>query len=151
MGALGRMIPDFDPATGYLPQGEHAANWSDVIARFAWNTHRQHLVSGLCRLARALRDERCRLFLLDGSFVTRKEFPGDFDACCDYTGMSAIALKRLRLMTTKEIMKAEYFGEVYAYARPVPSDDRYTFREFFSRDGDDVPKGLVRLNLASVP
>ncbi|XYD11439.1 hypothetical protein R1A27_14145 [Methylobacterium sp. NMS12] len=145
------MIPAFDPDTGYLPRGEHAADWIELTARFAWNDHRRHLLSGLRRLAAALRDEGCALFLLDGSFVTRKEFPGDFDACCDYTGMSAIALIRLRLMGSKEIMKAEYLGEVYAYEQQVPSDGRYTFREFFRRDLDDIPKGMVRLNLASVP
>lgn len=145
------MIPDFNSETGYLPQGEHAADWIEVIDRFAWNDHRRHLLSGLRRLAAALRDEECRLFLLDGSFVTRKEFPGDYDACCDYAGMSPIALMRLRLMGSREIMKAEYLGEVYAYEQLVPSDRRYTFREFFRRDRDDFPKGVVRLNLASVP
>ena len=145
------MIPDFDAATGYLPAGEHVADWNEVSDRFAWNAHRLHLLSGLRRLAAALRDAGCGLFLVDGSFVTRKEFPGDFDACCDFTGMSAITLMRLRLMASKEIMKAEYYGEVYAYARSVPSDERYSFREFFQRDVDDIPKGLVHLNLASVP
>ncbi|MCJ2075986.1 hypothetical protein MKK68_10000 [Methylobacterium sp. E-016] len=144
------MIPDFEAATGYLPEGEHVADWNEVCDRFAWNAHRVHLLSGLRRLTIALRDAGCGLFLLDGSFVTRKEFPGDFDACCDYSGMTAITLMRLRLMGSKEIMKAEYFGEVYAYAEPVPGDERYSFRMFFQRDVDDVPKGLVRLNLASV-
>ncbi|MDP4006388.1 hypothetical protein [Methylobacterium sp. NEAU K] len=145
------MIPDFDPVTGYLPQGEHPADWDELTTRFAWNAHRRYLLSGLQRLAAALRDEGCVLFLIDGSFVTQKEFPGDFDACCDYTGLSPIALMRLRLMGSKEIMKAEYLGEVYAYEESVPSAPRYTFREFFRRDLDEIPKGLVRLNLESVP
>ncbi|MFH6780892.1 MULTISPECIES: DUF6932 family protein [Methylobacterium] len=145
------MIPEFEQSTGYLPEGEHFADWDELTARFAWNPHRQRIHSGLQRLARALRDERCGLFLLDGSFVTRKEFPGDFDACCDYTGMSPIALTRLRLMGSKEIMKAEYHGEVYAYAQQVSSQNQYTFREFFQRDIEDIRKGMVRLNLESVP
>ena len=145
------MIPEFDTTTGYLPAGEHAATWDEVKERFGWNAQRRRILRGLLRLASALRDGGCGLFLLDGSFVTAKEMPSDFDACCDYGGMSPRELVRLRLMAGKEIMKAEYRGEVYAYEEPVASDERYTFREFFRRDHDDVPKGIVSLNLASLP
>ena len=145
------MIPAFDNDTGYLPTGEHPADWDEVWERFGWNDHRRRLLRGLLRLASALRDGRCRRFILDGSFITTKEFPSDFDACCDYEGMSPMDLVDLRLMSSKEVMKAEYLGEVYPLGELVQSDLRYTFRQFFQRDHDDVPKGVIALNLASVP
>lgn len=143
------MIPDFDPDTGYLPVGEHSATWQEFVERFGWNPHRTQLLHGLRRLAAALRDGGCRLFLLDGSFVTDKELPSDFDACADYSGMSPLNLVRLRLMAGKDVMKAEYRGEVHPIGGIV--DNRYDFREFFQRDADDAPKGIINLVLESVP
>lgn len=145
------MIPDFDMVTGYLPNGQHPASWDEVEHRFGWNDHRRRLLQGLLRLATALRDGGCRFFVIDGSFVTAKELPSDFDACCDYQGMSPIELYRLRLMSGKDVMKAEYRGEVYAYAERVPTGHRFTFLEFFQRDRDEIPKGVVLLNLSSLP
>ncbi len=145
------MIPPFDDRTGYLPAGEHRAEWHEVAERFGWNDHRRQLLRGLHRLTSALRDLGCRLFLLDGSFVTEKDMPSDFDACCDYSGIPPKDLYRLRLMDSKEVMKAEWSGEIYPFQEHVPSDCRYTFRAFFQSDRDDMPKGVVSLDLGSVP
>ena len=145
------MIPPFDDETGLLPAGEHYADWGEITDRFGWNAHRRHILKGLLRLVTALRDGGCRLCLLDGSFVTRKELPSDFDAACDYNDMEPLALLRLRLTASSEIMKAEYRGEVFPCNETVPSDGRYTFREYFQRDDDDTPKGIIAVNLASVP
>ena len=145
------MIPPFDDTTGYLPAGEHHADWNEVAERFGWNDHRRRLLRGLHRLSAALRDLGCMIFLLDGSFITEKELPSDFDACCDYAGIPPKDIYRLRLVDTSEVMKAEWLGEVYPLGEHVPSDDRYTFREFFQSDRSDLPKGIVRLDLASVP
>ncbi len=145
------MIPEFDEATGCLPVGEHTADWDEVEKRFGWNNGRRDILKGLRRLASALRDRGCRLFLLDGSFITAKEHPSDFDACCDYSEIDPFELMDLRLTSSGDVMKAEYRGEVYGYKQIVPCDDRYTFREFFQSDQDDIPKGIVSLNLASVP
>jgi hypothetical protein len=29
-------LPPFDPDTGRLPEGEHAADWDEILARFGW-------------------------------------------------------------------------------------------------------------------
>jgi len=39
-----------------------------------------------------LRKAGCRLVYLDGSFVTRKEHPGDFDACWDVQNVDDTSL-----------------------------------------------------------
>ncbi|MCX6022257.1 MAG: hypothetical protein NTZ05_11105 [Chloroflexi bacterium] len=47
------MLPPFDPDTGYLPPGPHAASWAEIVERFGWNERRRTLLDGL---ALALRD-----------------------------------------------------------------------------------------------
>jgi hypothetical protein len=141
------MVPDFDPETGNLPPGEHVATWEEVVARFGWNAQRRRILAGLLRAAVNLREAGCTFFLLDGSFVTAKEFPNDFDACCDYSGMNPSKIDP-RLMSGRTIMKAEFLGEVYP--EQWLANGTYTFREFFQSDRDDRPKGIVRLRLETI-
>jgi hypothetical protein len=68
---------------GDLPPGVHFATWREIEARLAFNPRRQKLLAGFRRACQQLRKAGCRLVYLDGSFVTRKEHPGDFDACWD--------------------------------------------------------------------
>src|SRR5258708_299111 len=143
------MIPAFDPDTGCLPPGEHRATWDEVVERFGWNAWRKRILAGLQRAAANLKDAGCTFFLLDGSFVTAKEFPRDFDACCDFSGMDPLKIDP-RLMAGREVMKAEFLGEVHPEYW-VAGDSGYTFREFFQMDRDDRPKGIVRLRLETIP
>ncbi|WP_431206451.1 DUF6932 family protein [Bradyrhizobium betae] len=142
------MIPQFDPATGYLPPGEHFARWNEFALRFGGNPSRERLLIGLLRMAKNLAGAGCTFFLVDGSFVTDKDVPSDFDACCDFSGIN-VAKIDLTLFGSREEMKAEYYGELFP--EHYMADDEYTFREFFQTDRDDVPKGVVRLDLKSLP
>ncbi|MHC2663259.1 DUF6932 family protein [Bradyrhizobium diazoefficiens] len=142
------MLPAFDESTGYLPPGEHSASWAELCERFGWNEHRQWLLSGLFRMATNLRDAKCRFFLLDGSFVSMTEFPEDYDACCDYTGMDPLKIDP-HLLMGKKAMKAEFRGEVHP--EKYLADGMITFREFFQTDRDDQPKGVVILDLSTLP
>src|SRR3546814_6451323 len=46
----------------------------------------------ITEVAETLRRAGCRVMFLDGSFVTDKELPEDFDGCWDAHGVNAIAL-----------------------------------------------------------
>ena len=74
------MIPNLDPRTGYLPPCVHNATWRDVIDRFGGNSHRARLMGGLLAACRNLAAAGCRELVLDGSFVTAKTLPADYDA-----------------------------------------------------------------------
>src|SRR5580704_760714 len=76
------MIPEWLP-NGDLPPGVHFATWREIETRLSFNLRRRRLMDGLRRACEALRKAGCRLVYLDGSFVTRKKRPGDFDACWD--------------------------------------------------------------------
>jgi hypothetical protein len=146
-----QMIPPFDPVTGYLPPGEHRANWHDFVMRFGGNSHRKRLLDGIRRMASNLREAGCKFFLVDGSFVTTAEAPADFDACCDFSGIN-IGKVDLRLFAAgneRLEMKAEYFGELFP--EHYMANGQYTFREFFQSDRDGIAKGIVRLELETLP
>ena len=73
-------MPQFD-AEGLLPTGIHRATWHEVTARFGKTPWRRQLLDELGMAFDSLRRAGCRTVYIDGSFVTSKEIPNDFDAC----------------------------------------------------------------------
>ncbi|MDQ6839290.1 MAG: hypothetical protein M3137_13430 [Actinomycetota bacterium] len=86
------MIPPFDSGSGRLPLGEHLGRWDEIVDRFGRNEHRRSLLAGLANGLAALIEAGCRRAWLNGSFVTAKEFPADFDACWDTAGVVVVTL-----------------------------------------------------------
>lgn len=85
------MIPNFD-SEGNLPPGVHTCTWQELVARFGQTPYRRWLIQGLLAALRALSVAGCTLAYIDGSFVTVKEQPGDFDACWDMAGVDPTRL-----------------------------------------------------------
>jgi hypothetical protein len=145
------MIPPVDPDTGYLPAGIHPAGWSEVATRFGQNPYRGSLVDGLRRGLRNLRDGGCTSALLDGSFISAKEFPGDYDVAYEIVGMDPYVLDPVffDFGNRRAAMKLKYGGEYF------PADflaaPGITYREWFSKDKNGVPKGLIQIDPASIP
>lgn len=83
------MIPEFDPATGSLPAGEHSAAWQEMLDRFGHTPWRRKLLQGLLDALRLLKAAGCQRVYVDGSFVTAKQEPGGFDACWDAAGWTS--------------------------------------------------------------
>lgn len=80
------MIPPFD-TNGNLPPGLHWATWEEIVERFGGTERRNELLAGLGRVLDALRDAGCGVAYVDGSFVTAKLRPGDFDGCWEPDGV----------------------------------------------------------------
>ena len=89
------MLPDLDPKTGYLAPGIHSASWCNVVGHFGGNSHRERLLAALLTACRNLAEAGCKELLLDGSFVTAKALPGDYDATWETVGVD---LNRLDLV-----------------------------------------------------
>ena len=75
-----------------LPAGIHIATLTEIDERFASNPKRRVQFKGLVAALSNLRGAGCRRAFLDGSFVTAKPRPGDFDACWDPTGVNLALL-----------------------------------------------------------
>jgi len=149
------MIPPFDPATGDLPPGLHQASWEEIIERFGVNEWRRKLLDGLALALQQLRQAGCRRVYLDGSFVSHKEQPDDFDACWDPDGvdlpsLGLIAPLLFDLESQRRRQKAVYFGEIFPSTMPahVAGLPVETVLGLFQTDKvTNRPKGIVMLEL----
>lgn len=144
------MIPEANPATGYLPPGIHNASWSEVASRFSKNGHRTRLLQGLLAALTNLTRAGCRSLLLDGSFVTEKELPEDYDGAWDPAGVDPDRLDPVLLdfSNGRAAMKSKYMGELFpATFMAAPG---VLFRDFFLKDRSGLPKGVILIDLGSL-
>lgn len=144
------MIPSFDKR-GNLPPGIHSATWDEIVHRYATTELREQLLSGLCAAIESLHAAGCARVYLDGSFVTNKEAPGDFDACWEVSGVDAglLDLELLDFSDRRAAQKARYGGELFpAEAAAEPAGT--VFLDYFQRDRTTgEPKGIVAIDLVS--
>jgi hypothetical protein len=93
----------------------------------------------------------CRSILLDGSFVSEKLLPEDYDGAWDPYGVDPYRLDPVLLdfSNSRAAMKAKYGGELFpATAQAIPG---VLYRDFFQKDRNGVPKGVVQIDLGSLP
>jgi hypothetical protein len=57
------------------------------VERYAITERRAVMLDGFGAAVASLRDAGCSRVYLNGSFVTDKEIPGDFDACWEVSGV----------------------------------------------------------------
>lgn len=120
---------------------------------FGASAHRKTLLNGLQRAASSLRAAGCSALFVDGSFVTAKAIPGDFDACWDPRGVDPSMLDPVLLdFTNKRInQKIKYGGELFPSSWVAKGPSR-TFLEFFQLDDNTgKAKGIVMLDLQTLP
>ena len=141
------MIPAFN-SDGNLPPGVHWATWQEFAARFGTTPHRQQLLKGLKSALDSLSKAGCQTVYIDGSFVTKKENPNDFDACWDLTGVDPSLLDPILLLfdNKRVAQKVKYKGELFPASCRA---DRVgnTYLDFFQIDRDGNPKGIVAIDL----
>ena len=128
------MVPCFD-SRGNLPVGIHWADWTDLPSRFGRTPHRQGLLSELKKALEVLHAAGCQSVYLDGSFVTSKDSPGDFDACWDVMEVDVERLDPVLLdfSNGRAAQKARFGGELFPAQLPNGPSGR-TFLEFFQID-----------------
>ena len=143
-------LPSFDPETGYLPSGEHVASWVEIVDRFGWTSWRRGLLDGLSEAASLLAVAGCRKIWLNGSFVTAKDTPGDFDAVWDDSGVDESGLDPVffDLARGRKAQKMRFGGELFPNWVNPSSDS--LFSEFFQHDRTGRQKGIVVFNPAEV-
>lgn len=145
-------IPPFSDS-GNLPEGIHEATWDEIIDRFATNERRRELLEGLRRALDSLRAAGCRRAYVDGSFVTTKDEPGDFDACWEAAGVdpNLVDPVLLTFANRRASQKARFGGELFpADWDADPHGTR--FLDYFQQDNvTGERKGIVALDLEGLP
>ena len=137
-------IPAFDER-GFLPEGFHTAPWAEVAARFGQTEHRRKLLDGLQQACLLLHRAGVEVLYLNGSFITAKLNPNDYDVCWDMeaTGIDFSKLpvcmhpRRIHTVEQKELFQGEFHNMSYL-----------TLYQTFGTDPQ--PRGVVVLPLATV-
>ena len=145
------MIPEFD-CNGNLPAGVHWATWGEIYDRFSATQWRRDLLHGLRSALESLQAAGCQTVYLDGSFVSNKIVPGDFDACWEEAGMDLSLLDPILLTFDpgRATQKAKFGGELFP-ASVSAGPGASIFLEFFQTDKDTGQrKGIIALDLGGL-
>jgi 3',5'-cyclic AMP phosphodiesterase CpdA len=139
------VIPSF--VGGVLPPGIHRATWREVLDFFGWNRRRVDLLAGLRVALDDLSQAGCQRAWLDGSFVTEKPIPGDFDLCWDTTAVDIDLLHPALadVSPPRWRQKMRYQGDVLPNV--IERDSGQPFLDFFQQDSaTGVIRGIVELD-----
>jgi hypothetical protein len=136
---------------GNLPQGIHILTLTETKSLLVFNERREDLFNGFVRAWSSLQQARCQKIYIGGSFATNKELPGDFDACWDTTDVDFKVLKDIEpvlldLSNNCAAQKAKFGGELFP-ANKLTYLSGITHLDFFQKDRDGNPKGIVSIHL----
>jgi hypothetical protein len=147
------MIPKFD-GKGNLPVGIHLATWKEITERYGSNPTRKKLLKGLKAALDSLKSAGCKRTYLDGSFITNKENPGDYELCWEPKGVDRDELDPLFILAVHVLpprlaQKRKYLGEILL---TVPNPAVFDHLSYFQQDdrtGDT--KGIIAINMDDLP
>jgi hypothetical protein len=151
-----RMIPPLvaltDAPWPVLPPGVHAASLAEIKTEFATNPRRVRLFAGLLEGLALLLSAGCEKVFLDGSFVSGKEHPGDFDVCWDPAEVDGKKLDPVfRVFDNKRAaQKTRFTGEFFPLS--IGQDAGKTFLDFFQVEkATGGRKGIIVVALPGDP
>lgn len=134
-----------------LTEGIHKLDIHEFGEIFAFNPHRRKQFNGLVLAMKALKHAGCSKVYIDGSYVTKKPIPGDYDACWDVTNVNQYKLEPVFLdfSNGRASQKAKYEGEFFP--AQFHADNLGTpYMEFFQQEKHSgLRKGIVLLELNS--
>ena len=122
---------------------------SDIEARFALTAERRAIFHRFEAWTQHMHLAGCRTIYLDGSFITNKVEPGDYDACFDPSGIDGSKLDPcllFRSISDPDTVKQKYGGDIRIdYALPAGTILRYV--QFFQSDSRQGGrrKGIVKV------
>jgi hypothetical protein len=138
---------------GCLVPGVHFMTWNDFYDRFSFSPKRKELLEGLERAIDTLRQCGCTVIFIDGSFVTQKLDPNDYDACWEgeirlvVPNMQVIEPLFLDFSNGRKSQKHKYKGEIFP--AEIPADSLGTsYLDFFQQISfTNEKKGIVAIKL----
>ncbi|HUX57372.1 MAG TPA: hypothetical protein VMV77_10385 [Bacteroidales bacterium] len=143
------MIPNFN-TEGNLPPGVYKAKWSEIKKRYGFTFHRENLLFGLEEGISVLRKSWCKKIYLDGSFITTKPRPNDFDVCYepppDLNKFKIGYPEFFDFSNNRSKQKKKYKGEFWPTTANL--DLNYTILEGFQHDKyTGKEKGIIEIDL----
>lgn len=144
------MIPNFI-TNGNLPPGIHYSTWNEFITRYGYTDYRRNLITGFQQVLDILKTVGCQTVYVDGSFITTKQIPGDFDTCWDPSGVDVDLLYQIEpnfIIMDRCAQKAKYHGDIFPNF--IEKGSGLTFLEFFQYDRQGNSKGIVAFDLRGI-
>lgn len=143
-------IPAFT-SEGDLPPGIHQATWGELYQRFGINDKRLELLDGLYRALLSLKNAGCQIAYIDGSFVTTKDQPGDFDAAWEEMGVDLDKVDPVLLDfdNLRFAQKQKYGGELFL-ANESSGQYGGVILDFFQQRRDKGKIGIVKIELSDL-
>lgn len=145
------MIPDYIQISGstwqLLPPGIHDSTLEEVYARYAINSTRLNLFNGLLKGLENLFKSGCPQVFLDGSYITDKPIPNDYEVCWDtqYVNPTLLDPVFFDFDNGRINQKRKYLGEFFP-AILTEGISGKPFLEFFQQDRETgEQKGIIRL------
>lgn len=145
------MIPDLITLDSspwkVLPEGIHSATLAEIAIYFGTTPHRRVQFLGLEAAAKNLANAGCQYLYLDGSYVTGKPTPGDYDGCWDPSGVNPTLLDPVFLDFTnqRKNQKSKYQGELFPFSLAAPG---VMYLDFFQTDRfTGLRKGILVIDL----
>jgi len=137
---------------GFLEPGVYDLNWEDFKEIFTFNNHRKKLFAGLELAISELRAVGCSQVYINGSFITRKEFPEDFDICWDEENVNLELLTRsyrglIDFGHKMKTIKQRYGGDIVPMTSIADEKKGIIFLWFFQEDRQGRQKGIIRISL----
>jgi hypothetical protein len=110
-------------------------------------------LDGLEAALNSLAGAGCRAVYIDGSFVTKKLIPNDYDLCWSIADVEPERLDPVLLdfsLSGRLAMKAKYRGDLFPAEIPEGASGK-AFLDFFQTDKiTGKPKGIVLVELGGV-
>ena len=136
-----------------LPGGVHTSDLRGIAESFAFNPQRRYLFDRLVEASSHLAYAGCRTIYVDGSYVTSKPIPADYDVCWDPEGVAPLRLHPcfLDFRDGRAAQKARYGGEFFPSSFAANSIGN-SFLEFFQLERySGEKKGIVLVDLTADP
>lgn len=148
-GITNTQIPDFT-SDGSLPPGIHVTTWEEFEQRYSLNLTRKTQLKGMKKAIEEFKKAGCSKIYIDGSFVTWKKHPGDFDALYDLDEVERHAIHDILIDPSfegREKQKEYYEGEFFPTSEKAdPYGTKYL--EFFQKKKKSRnPKGIIKIEL----
>lgn len=144
------MIPDFITLSGglwpVLPSGIYEVGLTDFAQRFVYNERRKTLYEGLLVGITNLFNAGCTQLFIDGSYVTAKPEPGDYDLCWDIEGVNENLIDPvlLEFSNKRALQKEKFGGEFFPFT--IYQEPNQSFLEFFQTDkATGARKGIIKI------
>lgn len=136
-----------------LEEGIHTLSIKEFSDIFVFNPHRRKQFDGLLDAIKSLKQAGCTNLFIDGSYVTQKPLPGDYDACWDVNNVDLDKLDSVFLSfeNGRKAQKDKYEGEFFPAQGFADHAQTVQYIHFFQREKHSgTQKGIVLLKLDDV-